>query len=108
MADLTYQDIQRAIKDALQNTHEEIRRVENQITSLQYGLRQDVQQSLYRLEQESNRHDPRSEQATQQITQRLNDFDTRLKALEHICQNIEDFIRDHEEAYDDDDDYRRM
>lgn len=69
MADITYQDVQRAVQEATRGIQNDLQRLSNTITTIanQAQFIDDLQRSVQELRQEIDRHDPRAELAMQQL-----------------------------------------
>lgn len=106
MAELSYGDVQRAVRDGLQNMQSGFQRLASQVSrgSQQAqidNLQQTVQQlsaTITRLDQQMRRHDPYTEQMTTQLARDMQDLKTRFVIVEKFCQDMSRYVQSkHEE-----------
>lgn len=109
MAELTYQDVQRAIQDAVRSMQADIQRLTIDLTAVSQQAQRidDIQRSLQALQSEMSRHDPRSEQTMQQIARDIQDLKLRFEAVERFSRDMSDYFRARAEEEREDQQYRR-
>ena len=108
MAELSYQDVQRAVQDAVRNLQGDVQRLSSGLSSVaqQAQLIDDIQRSIQALQSETLRHDPRSEQTMQQVTKDLQELKIRFEAVERFCRDMSDYFRARAENEREDQQYR--
>ena len=106
MAELSYGDVQRAVQDGLRNVQNGFQQLASQVSkgsqqSQLDNLQQSMQQldaHITRLEQQVRRHDPLSEQMTQQLARDVQDLKSRFNTVEKFCQDMSRYVQaKHEE-----------
>jgi len=106
MAELSYGDVQRAVRDGLQNMQSGFQHLASQVSrgsqqAQMDNLQQNVQQlsaNISRLEQQMRRHDPLTEQMTMQLARDLQDLKNRFATVEKFCQDMSRYVQSkHEE-----------
>jgi len=102
MGDLNYGDVQRAVQDGLRNMQGDVQRLGNQVAiiSQQSQFIDDIQHAiqlmyaqLARLENQTRRHDPRSEQGTAQLTRDIQELKARLITVERFCLDMSKYVQ---------------
>jgi hypothetical protein len=95
MADLSYSDVQRAVQDGLQNMRADVQRLSNQISviSQQSQLIDAMNTRLARLEGQTRRHDPRSEQGTAQLARDVQELKARFIVVEKFCTDMSKYAQ---------------
>lgn len=102
MADLSYGDVQRAVQDGLRNVQADVARLSNQVSTIsqQSQLIDDIQilvqrlaGQLSRLERQTRRHDPRSEQGTAQMAREIQDLKVRFATVEKFCLDMSKYVQ---------------
>lgn len=106
MAELSYGDVQRAVRDGLQNVQSGFQHLASQVSrgsqqAQMDNLQQSIQQlnaNISRLEQQMRRHDPLTEQMTMQISRDMQDLKARFVSVERFCQDMSKYVQSkHEE-----------
>lgn len=106
MAELSYGDVQRAVRDGLQNVQSGFQNLASQVSrgsqqSQIDNLQQSIQQlnsNISRLEQQMRRHDPLTEQMTMQLARDVQDLKGRFVVVEKFCQDMSRYVQTkHEE-----------
>ena len=107
MAELSYGDVQRAVRDGLQNVQSGFQRLASQVSRGAQqqaqidNLQQTIQQlngTISRLEQQMRRHDPYTEQMTTQLARDVQDLKARFVTVEKFCQDMSKYVQSkHEE-----------
>lgn len=109
MADLSYQDIQRAVQDGVRNMQSDTQRITSEVMNQAAKLSQrfdELQRDVTQMQSELSRHDPRSEQTTQQIMRDLQDLRMRFENVERFCREMSEYFRARNEADKEDQGYR--
>lgn len=106
MAELSYGDVQRAVREGLQNVQSGFQHLasqvsrgssQSQIDNLQQSLQQ-LNANISRLEQQMRRHDPYTEQMTTQLARDVQDLKVRFVTVEKFCQDMSKYVQTkHEE-----------
>ena len=119
MAELSYHDVASAVKTSIANLSGEVGRLRNDFTTIRSGelhaTLHRIEQRLERVEYETNRHDPESEQCMRQLESQVYTVDTRLRALEAAMKDLRAVVdliyRDEtaaRQAKQDDEEYRTI
>jgi len=115
MAELNYSDVQRAVQDGLRNMQGDVQRLSNQVAviSQQSQFIDDIQHAiqlmytqLARLEGQTRRHDPRSEQGTAQLTRDIQELKGRFVTVEKFCLDMSKYVQNQIDKEDEDRQYR--
>ncbi len=108
MADLSYQDVQRAVQDGTRNLQSDVQRLSNDMSSVvpQAQLIDDLQRALQQLQSEIQRHDPRSEASMQQLVRDVQELKIRFEAVERFCREMSEYFRARAAAEREDNEYR--
>lgn len=106
MAELSYGDVQRAVREGLQNVQSGFQSLASQVSrgssqaqidSLQQSIQQ-LNANISRLEQQMRRHDPITEQMTMQLARDVQDLRMRFNTVEKFCQDMSKYVQSkHEE-----------
>lgn len=106
MAELSYGDVQRAVQDGLrtmqsgfQNLASQVSKgsQQSQLDNLQQAMQQ-LDAHITRLEQRTRRHDPLTEQMTQQLARDVQELKSRFNTVEKFCQDMSRYVQTkHEE-----------
>jgi ParB-like chromosome segregation protein Spo0J len=111
MADLTYQDMQRAVQDGIRSMQSDMQRLTNDVAGLSQRTPQrfdDMQRDIQQLQGELSRHDPRSEQTMQQISRDLQELKTRFEVVERFCREMSEYFRARNDEEREDKGYRSV
>lgn len=110
MADLSYQDVQRAFQGPMRNLQSDMQRLATDISNLsnQATRIEEVQRLVTNLQAEIQRHDPRSEQTMQFLTREIQEMKVRLESVEKICREMSEIMRRREETEREDQEYRSI
>lgn len=115
MADLSYGDVQRAVQDGLRNMQADVARLSGQVSTISQqsqfiddiqALVQRLAGQLSRLEIQTRRHDPRSEQGTAQLARDVQDLKIRFAAVERFCQDMSKYVQTQVDKEAEDQQYR--
>lgn len=108
MAELSYQDVQRAVQDAMRQLQGDVQRLNTSITTISQQAQwiDDIQRDLQALQTEVSRHDPRSEQTMQQLTRDIQELKQRFEVIEKFCRDMSDYFRTRAETEREDQQYR--
>lgn len=106
MAELSYGDVQRAVQDGLRNMQSGFQHLASQVSrgsqqaqldNLQQALQQ-IDAHITRLEQQTRRHDPLTEQMTTQLARDVQDLKSRFNTVERFCLDMSRYVQTkHEE-----------
>ncbi len=109
MADLTYQDVQRATQDAVRGVQGDLQRLTNDVANIsrQAQFIDDLQRSVQELNNNSQRSDP-SDQVVYQIQRDIQELKVRFEAVEKFCREMADYFRARNEAGHEDQEYRSV
>lgn len=110
MADLSYQDVQRAVQDGTRNLQGDVQRLSNDMSGVvsQAQLIDDLQRALQQLQSEIQRHDPRSEASMQQLVRDVQELKMRFEAVERFCRDMSEYFRKKAAAEREDNEYRGL
>lgn len=108
MADITYQDVQRAVQDGTRNLQADVQRMSHDISAVssQAQLIDDLQRALQQLQTEIQRHDPRSEASMQQLVRDVQELKIRFETVERFCREMSEYFRARAAAEREDNEYR--
>lgn len=103
MADLTPQDVQRAVQDALHTLQNDLANVANQTQHID-----DLQRAVQQIQNESQRHDPRSEQGIQILQKDIQEIKLRMDTIEKFCREMSEYFRARQDIEREDQEYRSL
>ena len=110
MAEITYQDVQRAVQEATRGIQNDLQRLSNTIVTIanQAQFIDDLQRSVQELRQEVERHDPRTELAMQQLQRDIQELKQQSEMVERLCTDISTYFHAQSELRREDEEYRRI
>ncbi len=110
MAELNYQDLQRAAQDAVRGIQNDVSRLANDVATISARSHaiEELQRTIQQLQGEIQRHDPRSEQVQLQIQRDIQELKVRFEVIEKFCRDMSQYFQARVEEEKEDDEYRRV
>ena len=110
MADLTYNDVQRAVQDAMRSLQNDMQRLNNTVSTIENQAQyiDDVQREIQNLENATMRHDPRSELSMQHIQADIAEMKLRIANIEKFCGEMSSYFRSKQQIEREDQEYRSV
>ncbi|NCU30880.1 hypothetical protein EOL73_02425 [Candidatus Saccharibacteria bacterium] len=108
MADLTYQDVNRAVNDALKPTQGELCKISSSLRDIANKTQyiDELMQSMRILQGNTNKHDPKSEMTMQNILSEIQDLKTRFDTVEKFCRDMSNYFQQKQQVEKEDEGYR--
>ena len=108
MADLTYQDVNRAVNDALKPTQGELYKMSSSLRDIANKTQyiDEMMLSLKNIQTSAGRHDPKSEMAMQNLTREVQDLKIRFENVEKFCREMSTYFQQRQQIEKEDQEYR--
>ena len=108
MADLTYQDVSRAVNDALKPIQGEIYKISSSLRDIANKTQyiDEMMLSLKTIQNNAGRHDPKSEMAMQNMLREIQDLKMRFETVERFCRDMSTYYQQREQIEKEDQEYR--
>ncbi len=108
MAELSYQDVSRAVNDALKPTQSEIYKLTSLVRDIANKTQyiDELMLSMKMLQGSVNKHDPKSEMAMQNILLEIHDLKIRFDNVEKFCRDMSAYFQQRQQLEKEDQGYR--
>lgn len=108
MAELSYQDVSRAVNDALKPTQGELYKLSSSVRDIANKTQyiDELMTSIRTIQNSANQHDPKSEMAMQNLTREVQDLKSRFEAVEKFCRDMSNYFQQRQQVEKEDKEYR--
>jgi hypothetical protein len=108
MTELSYQDVNRAVNDALKPAQSELYKLSSSMRDIANKTQyiDELMQSMRTLQGSANKHDPKSEMNMQNILLEIQDLKMRFENVERFCREMSAYFQQKQQIEKEDEGYR--